>query len=401
MKPKILYFVPDWPASSSGVLHSTVLAEAGFLHRKGLDCFFIGTDVSAEKAAEAEKYIGQKYGIRAKVYGCYSQRFKAVSIFLTARKVARLSKDIISSYCPTHVWTRSFIISNIGRKIAQEQGAISVFSVRAARAEEVALSRGKGIKYRLCRLIETYELKKSDRLAGVSHKLKQWVHDITGRDDLVVIPCCFDKERFYFDEGARKRIRQECRFGDDEKIICYSGGLSKWQRVPDILKLCLQISKMHKDFKFLFLTQEIEQLRHIAEANNLSAERYVIKSCIHQDVPQYLSAADVGIIMRDDIPANNVASPIKIGEYLICGLPVILTRGIGDYSEALSTAGVGLVLDENSDMAKQVLGFVERSDFEKLRQKAIDFARKNVSWESHLDDLKRLFSTDSSGISKE
>lgn len=400
-KPRILYFAPEWPASSSGVLHSTVLAEASYLQRNGLDCFFIGTDVSNEKAAEAEKHIEQTYGIPSKIFGCYSVRFGVLSIVPLVRKVAKLSRDIISGYRPTHIWTDSCLLSAIGRKIAKEQGAVSVFDVQAISAEEIALRRGRGIGYWIIRWKSVSELNNSDRLAGVSHKLKQWVQNWTGRDDLVVIPCCFDSKRFYFNEQARKKVRQELGFGDGDKVICYSGGLTEHQRIPDILGVCHQISKMRGNFKFLFLTQQAKQLQQMVKEKEVPIERCVIKSCMPQEVPQCLSAADAGIIMRNDIPVNNVASPIKIGEYLGCGLPVILTKGIGDYSEMLPEAGVGIVLDENGNMAEQVVGFIEGPNFGELRQKAIAFARENISWDSHLDDLKRLFNIEASTGNRE
>lgn len=392
---RILYFVPDWPASASGVLHSTVLAEAKYLQRNGFDCFFIGTDITDEKASAAAKHIEETYGISAKVFGCYSIRFRAISTILQARKVARLSREIINNYRPTHVWTDSCIQSVIGRQIAREQGAISVYDVQAALAEEVALRRGRGIRYLLSRWKEKRELKKSDRLGGVSYKLKQWVKDYVGRDDMIVVPSCVDVEKFCFNEESRNRIRQECGFAENETIICYSGGLSKWQRVPSILNVCGQISKIRKNFKFLFLTQQTEQLQQMIQKSALPIEYCTIRSCIYQEIPQYLSAADAGIVMRDNIVVNNVASPIKIGEYLACGLAVILTKGIGDYSEMVSKAGVGIVLDEDGDPAKQAVRFIEEPGFSTLRDKAIDYAHANVSWHSHLDALRQLFRIES------
>lgn len=391
-KPRILSFVPHWPASSSGVLHSTILTKAGYMQRNGLDCFFIGTDVSDEKAAEAEEYILQKYNIPSKIFGNYAQKRGFIDGHLFIKKIFRLSRNIIRDYQPTHIWVDCFSCSSVGRKIAHQQQAISVFDIQAIQAEEVALEHGRGIKYRICRWMEQYELKKSDRLAGVSYKIKQAVQDMTGRDDMTVVPCCFDMETFHFDEQWRKQIRTRYGFADDEKIICYSGGLSKWQRIPDVLKLCRQISKIRENFKFLLLTQQDEQLKQIAQENDLPMERCVIRSCLHKEVPRYLSAADVGIILRHDIPVNNVASPIKIGEYLGCGLPIILTKGIGDYSEVVSEDGVGIMLDENRDMAQQVVNFTEQSGFGELRDKAIRFAHKHISLDSYLDDIKRLFS---------
>ena len=40
-------------------------------------------------------------------------------------------------------------------------------------------------------------------------------------------------------------------------------------------------------------------------------------------MPKYLSAADVAVLWRDDIPLNNVACPSKFGEFVTMGLYVI------------------------------------------------------------------------------
>jgi len=395
-KPRILYFEPLFPASSSGVLHSTVLAEAGYLCQNGIDCFFIGADISDEKAAEAEKRIYEQYGIHSKVFGCFSRKFRFISTQIIVRKVYNLSKNAIKDFRPTHIWTDFFVSSTACRKIARDNDAVSVFDVQAAKSEEVALERGRGLVYWISRWWEIYEFKRSDRLSGVSYKLKEWVNESSGRNDLTVVPCCFETENFCFDQAARDRIRNDLSFREDEVVICYSGGLSKWQRVPDILKLCYEISKIQKKYKFLFLTQRCKELKDMADKIGLPEDYYAIKSCLPQEVPQYLSSADAGIVMRDDIVVNRVASPIKIGEYLACGLFAILTNNIGDYSENVPKAGAGIIIDEGANAPQQIVDFIEKSDLKQLRSKAIDFAQKNISWESHLNELKKLYSIDNS-----
>jgi hypothetical protein len=41
---------------------------------------------------------------------------------------------------------------------------------------------------------------------------------------------------------------------------------------------------------------------------------------------------------------NEVASPVKFGEYLASGLPVVMSAGIGDYSELVRRKKVGVIL---------------------------------------------------------
>lgn len=389
---RILYFVPECRASTSGVLASTVLAEAGFLANHGYTCMFVGSDVSAFEAASAQADIEKRYGISARVYGCHSLRYGVVSAWSTARKCARLSAADVAEFNPDYVWTRAFTIAPVGRMIAEQCGAASVLSVRAAASEEVAGRRGRGFRYRISLERELGEIRAADRVSAISHKLAEWVREKTGRDDMVVVPCCLDSKRFAFDAEARELIRREYGFGDDERVLCYCGGLSDWQRVGDIVSLFADVANRSDRIKFMFLTQKTDRMRDLVEATGLPDQLCTIRSCLPGEVAHYLSAADVGVIMRDDTTVNNVASPIKIGEYLGCGLPVVLTKGIGDYSKMVSEAGVGLLIDESGDIAGQVLQFVRDADFESMRKDSIAFAREHISWESHLDDLKRLYS---------
>jgi glycosyltransferase involved in cell wall biosynthesis len=263
------------------------------------------------------------------------------------------------------------------------------------------LRSGHGALFRAVRALESRRIARSDHLAGVSHRLADAVERMTGRRDMVVIPCCFDAEAFRFDPQAREQIRAELGFRNGEHVLCYCGGLSEWQRIEDILKVCRELATFEPSMKFLFLTQKTAELVRLAGEVGLDRTRYAALGCLPREVPRYLCAADTGIIMRHDIPVNNVASPIKIGEYLGCGLPVILTPGIGDYSEMLPKAGVGLMLDESGDCARQILDYIRQPEFPALRTKAAEFARAKLSWEAQWPDLQRLFGVEGSqGVEK-
>jgi glycosyltransferase involved in cell wall biosynthesis len=95
--------------------------------------------------------------------------------------------------------------------------------------------------------------------------------------------------------------------------------------------------------------------------------------------------------MRDSVFANKVACPIKIGEYLACGLPVILTKGIGDFDALINQAGIGVLIGDNEQAAQQAVNFMQAPDFSQLRNKAVEFCKKHLSYESHLEKYQRLF----------
>ncbi|MGQ9662698.1 MAG: glycosyltransferase [Kiritimatiellia bacterium] len=390
-KPRVLYFVPERPALADGVLHAQVLARARFLQRQGIGCMFVGSETSENDAVAAEHIIRDRYGIPAGVYGVYSGRIPYFSSVVSAFHVKRLAMRTITDFGPTHVYTRGFNASPAARSIARICGAICVMDVRGVAAEETALKRGHGPVYRFLLGRELHEIRVADRLACVSQNLKEWIRRNTGRRDAIVIPSCVDLSEFGFRGEARDEIRARLGLGREDRLLCYCGDIGRWQRIDDIIGFFITIGKIRPRYRFLFLSRHERALRGMCLAAGLSPDRCFFIGCEHQQVASYLSASDAGVIMREDTVVNNVASPVKVGEYLGCGLPVILTKGIGDYSEMVVRKGVGVCLDGTPGQARRVVEFLEGQDQPMLRKRVVDFAREQVSWEAYLDDLKRLF----------
>ena len=65
-------------------------------------------------------------------------------------------------------------------------------------------------------------------------------------------------------------------------------------------------------------------------------------------VPSYLAAADLGLAFRAPSFSQRGVCPIKVGEYLLCGTPVLATRGVGDVDAYLDGANLGTLLDDLS-----------------------------------------------------
>ena len=68
---------------------------------------------------------------------------------------------------------------------------------------------------------------------------------------------------------------------------------------------------------------------------------------------EWLSAADAGLALIKQVPSKRGSSPVKLAEYLSCGLPVVITDGIGDCSRVISDNRVGVVL-ERPDAAEDL-----------------------------------------------
>lgn len=102
------------------------------------------------------------------------------------------------------------------------------------------------------------------------------------------------------------------------------------------------------------------------------------------EVPEYLLAADYGLLIRENSITNYVASPVKFAEYLSCGLKVIISSELGDYSALTMKHNLGYVIDSlsgNSNLGKVEIG-------EKLR--VSQFAKLNFTKRAFKAEYKKL-----------
>jgi glycosyltransferase involved in cell wall biosynthesis len=391
MKTEILFFVPEWPALDSPILHAQVLSVAVFLNQQGFSCSFVGAETSPARAREAAAMIEREYSLRAHIHPTLASTPGVWACWNSCRKTYAHLAGVRMEAAFSYVYARSFIGSMWARKLACRINAISVFDVRAIVSQEQQLEGKASLKSWVSSRLELRESLRADRLATVSENLQAYLEKETGRDDIVVIPSCFNEHSFYFDPEARKDIRASLGLTEQSVLLCYSGGTSAWQRIDDIISLLKRVCSVDRRCHALLLTTSQEEVvRRIHEVQFPNGQA-IVRGCHHKDVHRYLSAADIGFIMRHDTTVNNVASPVKVGEYLACGLPVILTRGIGDYSEMLPKAGVGLLLDETTDIAAQVLQFIDQADFVNLRDRAIGFARSRLTMSANRDQYHSLY----------
>jgi glycosyltransferase involved in cell wall biosynthesis len=114
---------------------------------------------------------------------------------------------------------------------------------------------------------------------------------------------------------------------------------------------------------------------------------YVIQAP-HNEVPGYLCAADVGILLRKDTLTNHVAAPIKFSEYMCCGLPCILSKSIGDTAQVIREGNAGIILDTED----RIPTF---SEFQKLltlnREEISKSMQQKYSSKVHLPKILRLY----------
>ena len=151
----------------------------------------------------------------------------------------------------------------------------------------------------------------------------------------VVIPCTLNKvfENIDLNSEIIASKRKSLNMHSTDIVFVYSGSIAGWQSFDLLYKFISPILKSFPNSKLLFLS---DRDSNIVKLEDEFPNRILQKRVSPQNVPEYLMIADYGLLIREQSVTNKVASPVKFPEYLSCGLKIIISENLGDYSEFVS-----------------------------------------------------------------
>ena len=248
------------------------------------------------------------------------------------------------------------------------------YSFRALICEESYFSNKNKLKYFILKNIEKFIYKNSDYLGSVSFALKFKLETYFGfRDDIYIQPCCtknlFLKEKF----NCTNIIR-----------FVYVGGLSKWQKFEEILRLYNYIFDQFKHkVSLTIITRDKSLAFSISDKILNSSIKPEIISIPQNKVQSYLKKCDFGFLLRDNHIINNVASPVKLLEYTSSGVIPIMTESIGDYSLEVKNKNIGIIikLSKYKNLIEQIDNL---KDDKSIFKRLYEFSKK-YTWKNHFE----------------
>ena len=399
---KYYYFTP---LGYNAVFESQVVGWLKYYQQDGLNWQIVRTfgikRMSGFKTKKAESLrIQTDFNISVFTLYFFPDRYLLGSFFNLMLLLLTFSKDIIRSN-KIVIQSRSCGISYSLRllKWVLNKRIRIIFDSRGAFAEEFEYNNSLKIaknlkKYNSLKKQEQIIVSLSDVVFCVSEKLRDYHIENQPQVDktkFFINPCNADSTDFYFSVKERNLFRNELNV-TDKFVVCYSGGLElSWQK-PDVLfNFFKQFQNLHSKSFFLVLTSEVPMAQQFFNEFGFAQDTYKAFSVANNEVKGYLSAADLGVLFRDNVPMNNVASPTKFAEYLMCGLPVAISAGVGDFSKIIEQNNWGFIYD-NKELRKDQfdLGF-SLKDCMKLRESIASYAVKNYSKQSRIETNINIF----------
>lgn len=317
-------------------------------------------DYIAEFCPKIEIILSEK--IDQSLYGGYE--IITYNNFFHLIGLLRKSKsDRIFCYSVIHAFFLGILLPFHKKKvITWVQGAIG---------EESYMRNNSTLRKKILSLIEVFAFVFSYKIIFVSRGMAEYYKKKYGkicRKKYLIIPC-----------GSRlKKIN--CK--KIENSFCYIGGMSPWQKVDWAIEFYKQYFSVNNNSSFHIATFEHDKIysiiRDLPEDVRKSIHLYKLSS--DDEVSEFLSSKMYGFLLRENHIVNNVSSPIKLAEYLSCGVNVIISESVESYANCIQDIGAGLKIPNGAhgpDL-KNLVGNLQYNEESALQFYALNFSKKYV-----------------------
>jgi glycosyltransferase involved in cell wall biosynthesis len=331
---------------------------------------------------------------------------KSPPIFSTLYDLSRIKRKAFELHRQEKfdvVHCRSYISALVGLEMKRRFGVKFLFDMRGFWADE-RIDGGMWpqsnpiykVIYKYFKGKERLFLESADAIVSLTHAGKEemlkWPVGVKS-EKVHIIPCCVDLKRFSgsdLDAGKISAVREQ--YGKDRLVLTYLGSLGTWYLLKEMLEFFKRVTVSQPDALLAVITPEPKDMV-INEARRLgiASSHLFVQSAPPEDVPYYLAAADIGLYFIKPCYSKMSSSPIKLGELLAMGLPVITNAGVGDSDAILGSGQIGCLIKEFSqqeyDRAVAQIPALLKIDKSGLRQ----YAQTHFSLQAGLDQYKQIY----------
>lgn len=133
--------------------------------------------------------------------------------------------------------------------------------------------------------------------------------------------------------------------GSRGPVICYAGSIGAQYCPETMLAVATALRARLPNLKFKIFSADGDNMEKVISESGMRDRTWItINRLAPQDVHAHLADCDVALSFRKPAFSTQGVAPIKLGDYLLAGLPIIGSAGVGN-TRPLIDAGVFLASD--------------------------------------------------------
>lgn len=244
------------------------------------------------------------------------------------------------------IHARSYVPAAIASIVAAITGRPYIFDMRGFLGEEYIDAghwRPTDIRFRVLRVAERWMLRRAAHVVVLTEAAATRLRSdplyapAAASKAITVIPCAVDLERF---RPAESRSATP--------TVVYSGSLGIAYDLDAMVRLYGYARALRPDLRLLFLNREAHKaIRAAIETAGLDGADIVVREATFDEMPKLVADCHVGLVLARDAISKSGSSPVKVAEYLACGLPVVVSPRLGDTDTLIARYDAGAVVATN------------------------------------------------------
>jgi glycosyltransferase involved in cell wall biosynthesis len=242
------------------------------------------------------------------------------------------------------VHARGYVAGLMAWLLKKTTGTKFVFDMRGFWPEERVdggLWRAGSRIYRVVKILERRFLRDADRIVVLTDRARLELRRRGVRPPVTVVPTCVDLERF-----------RPAAQAPAAPTLVYAGSLGTVYPLAAMLAFVRRVRAREPRARLLLVSRADRQfVSHALAAAGLDGSGVTVDAADHGRMPAVLAGASVGLAFYRPGPSRQATCPTKVGEYLACGLPVVVTAGVGDMDALIAEHRTGVVIDAFTDAA--------------------------------------------------
>ena len=243
--------------------------------------------------------------------------------------------------------------------------------------------RGNKLAHKWDKMREEKIRLKADRVSVISSLLYQRALDIgVNEKKLALLREGVDSN--YMKPFPKKDARLKLGIQNDAKII---GTLTDGHAFPALIDSFKKVKNKIPDAMLMLVGNLSPQHKQMVWSAGLQDSFFSTGRCSDEELPVFLSAADVFALPMADTLANRARFPHKIGDYLACARPLVVTD-VGDYPDLLRKNNAAVVAANYNDFSEKLIELINNKEKQIfLAKTARQWVVENLDWSVIAPDI--------------